>query len=258
MPLEVRLVIRIEKKHVLKTLAALPLCLILFCYYFLPSYQTSLGSFSDAFCSMIFGSMDMENERIYLLTVENIAFILLFNIMFTGYITSHFRYSCVYVFSRIKSRKSWFSARALEIVIFAAVYDLFYILGTSAICIAATGTWPNYVAIYRVIIVYVFTFLILVNTTLLINIIALRIGTAPAFFVVEGIVFGLIALLLATYDIRAMVIINPISCLNLFNQGLNTGWFTAINNLIIGGAIFAFGRWYVGRYDIAMFDAEIN
>jgi hypothetical protein len=251
-------VIRIEKKHLFKTVAALPLCLVLFCYYFLPNYQTQLGSFSEAFCSMIFGSMDMENERVYLLTVENIAFIMLFNIMYTGYITSHFRYSCVYVFSRIKSRKGWFSARAAEIMIFAAVYDLFYILGASAICAAATGSGPNYVALYRMIIVYVFTFLVLVNTTLLINIIALRLGTAPGFFIVQGIVFGLIALLLATYDTKIMVILNPISCLNLFNQGMNTGWLTALNNLIILAVIFLFGRWYVGKYDVAMFDAEIN
>lgn len=249
--------LKTEKKHLLKALIAIPLCLILYCYELSPGAKSNM-ELTAVFAQIIFGVIDFEYSYVYIMTIENIAFIILFNLLFSGHITSHFRYSCVYVFSRLTDRKKWYSKRALEIMSTAFLYSFLYVLMALLVSMNAAGKPLDVLTLYRVLLVFLFAFLIVSSTTLLINILALRFGTAPGLFMVEGALFALIALLMFTYKNSVLVMMNPLACLNLFQLGANTGLFTVVYNFAILIAVFFAGRRYVSNYDVAMFDAELN
>ena len=200
-----------------KALSAFPLCLVLYCFILRPGCR-DFYTLTETFCDTIFGIMDYEDTRVYIMTVENIAFIMMFNLMLGGHIAHHFRYSCVYVFTRLSSRRGWYAARALEIIVTAVLYCLFYVGSVLLISLNASQKPLDVVTLNRVLLVFLFSFLFVSSTTLLANILSLRYGTAVGFFITEGVTLTLLALLTATYRIKAAVLLNPIAFLNLFDQ----------------------------------------
>ena len=68
--------IKTEKRHLLKSLIAIPLCLLLYCYNLMPGANAG-GSLVETFAKTVFGVMNFEYTYVYAMTVENIAFILL-------------------------------------------------------------------------------------------------------------------------------------------------------------------------------------
>ncbi len=248
--------VRLEKRNLLKAFIAVPLCFVLYSFH-LASAPSSL-SLSEQLEIMVFGKMDFNYSYAYIMTIENIAFIMLFNLMFSTHITTHFRYSCVYVFSRLRDRRRWYAARMLEIIICALIYTLLYVISVLVICMIVTGRPLDSVTLYRCFMVFLFSFLIVCSSTLLINLLALKFGTGAGFFIVEGIIFALVVIFMLTYDLPWAAYVNPLACLNLFNSPKNTAWVTTANNFIIFAAVFLGGMKYVSGYDVAMFDAELN
>ena len=241
----------------IKVLSAVPLCLILYCFNLIPGSQAG-ESLTDVFTKTIFGKLDYQYSYVYAMAAENVAFILLFDILFAGHLTGHFRYSCVYVFTRIRSRRLWYFSRIGELTVCALLYSFLYVLCSLLVSINATQKLPDGLLLQRVALVFLFAFALVLASAVSVNLLALRFGTAVGFFSVAAVIFGLIALLILTYRNRVLVMFNPLACLNLFQLGRNTGMFTIGYDLLILIAVVLIGSVIVNRYDVALFDPELN
>jgi len=241
----------------LRALLALPLCLVLYCYELEPGCRAGF-SLTQTFCAILFGALDYQNSYVYVMTIENIAFILLFNLMFASYISGHFRYSCVYVFSRVSNRKTWYFKRVAELLACALLYVVLYVGCVLLISMNASQQPLTPVALARVGMVCLFSFFLVGSITLASNLLALRFGTAVGLLVTTGVLLAFLALLLFFHESRWAILLNPLACLNLFNSGRNGALFTTVYNFIILTVTSVYGAWYVSDYDVALFDAELN
>lgn len=248
--------IKLERKQFAKTLLAIPLCLILSAYDFI-SAQLDI-SVIDMFVQKIMGRVTSYDSSSYILTVQNISFVIIFNFAFCDYIASHFRFGCVYVFSRLRSRWTWYYSRVIELVIYAFLYLVLFFGGTLLICICKSTRAFEITSLRTVAFLLAFSFFIVVNSTLAINLLSIRWGATVSFFAVEAILFFLIALSFFTHDIAWAVSLNPMSCLDLLNKETHIMLFIILNNTVWFLALFYIGRRRVAMYDIALFDPEIN
>ena len=204
----------------------------------------------------LFGSMVSDSKEMFLIIVQNIIFIVLFSALFSGYISAHFRYSCVYVFSRLKSRRRWFAERALELMITAALYAAVYIGVTLMICCASSNAPFLREHLGSLLLLYLCALLITVNITLGINLLSLRFGSTVSFFVVQAALAGFIYLALNTAVSAPCAWLNPLSCILILDAP--TPYLPILGSVIILILLFFGGMAYVDRYDIALFDPEIN
>lgn len=192
----------------------------------------------------------------YSIVLQNMIFVILFSVMFSGYIAGHFRFSCVYVFSRLKSRRGWFAQRGCELMLSTALYIAVYMLATGIICKAGSAAAFPTAHMGDVLLIYVCAWLIAVNITLLINIASLRLGSTISFFAAQAILAGLIYPAVNTAPTAALAWVNPLSCV-LVLDAPNPGKTLIMGAVILLILLFG-GMEYVNRYDIAMFDPEIN
>lgn len=247
---------RVDRRRLKKALLAIPLALALHCLALIsqpepmPAMELLLGK--------VFGRITLNNNGIYLLAIENLAFVLVFNLLYATCISEHFRYSCVYVFSRQRCRRAWYFRRVGELVLYAVLYLLLYLGCVLLVCLRCStlplepGDWGKFA------FVFLFSISIVVDTTLAINLLAMRWGVTVSFFLVQGVLSSLILLAIWTCNIPWMVQLNPISCLSLLDQGAGEQVRMAAYHVLIFAAILFGGARYVARYDIAMFDAERN
>ena len=239
----------------LRSLFSLPLAFIL-CLHLLKPGCRSFSTPTDVFFDSLFGAMDFDNRRVYILTVENIAYIVVFHLLFGSHISEHFRYGCVYVFSRLHNRTRWYLRRVAEILLCCLLYSSFYIMSVLLICCnAASGSADSFLLV-RVLLVFLFSFVIMGTTTVLTNLLSLRYGTAPSIFITEFLFFGLIAILTLTYKNSFLVLANPVAFLNLFNNGVGPAVFTVFYNLFLLLLTIILGLRYIQKYDVALFDHE--
>ncbi len=246
--------VRLEKNTILKIPAAGVLSLAL-------NITTLAGSKTETdpfemLLYRLFGTMLSDPKEMYTIVVQNMIFVVLFSVLFAGYIAGHFRFSCVYVFSRLKSRRGWFVQRGCELMLSAALYTAVYMAVTILICNAgSTAKFPAE-HVSDVLLLYVCAWLIVVNITFTINLMSLRLGSTVSFFVSQAALAGLIYPAVNTAPSAPLAWVNPLSCV-LALDAPHPGKTLITGGIILLVLIFG-GMEYVNRYDVAMFDPEIN
>ena len=106
------------------------------------------------------------------------------------------------------------------------------------------------------LLLYLCALLITVNITLGINLLSLRFGSTVSFFVVQAALAGFIYLALNTAVSAPCAWLNPLSCILILDAP--TPYLPLLGSVIILILLFFGGMAYVDRYDIALFDPEIN
>lgn len=248
--------IKIEKKQIIKTFLAIPLCILLSCYDLIS--QPDMYDIEELFVQKIFGRISFYDSSAYFITMQNLVFVILFNLIFSGYIASYFRYSCVYVFSRLKNRRSWYSSRIVELMIYAFIYVTLFLGGNLIVCIHKSVLSLESEAWKTIFLLLFLSFLLVVNTTLAINILSIRWGTTMSFFVIQVLMFLLVLLAIFTCNITWAAVINPVSCLNILGGDARTIVLIIASNIVWSLVIIGFGMRRVIKYDVALFDAELN
>ncbi len=247
---------KIEKRFIIKAFLSIPLALILYCYeVFSPPEAIEI---TDMFIQKVFGKITTSDSSAYILTIQNLAFVIIFNLLFSSYISEHFRYSCVYVFSRLKSRKVWFNHRVLELIIYATIYIIMFFIITLFVCIRKSTLEFQSDDIEVYMIILLFSLMITLNTTIATNLLSIKFGTITSFFVVQGVLFFLVIISLVSDHNTFLSIVNPISCLNLLTHENYMTGLMMLNNIVIFFLLYFYGKKSITCYDIALFDAEIN
>jgi hypothetical protein len=213
----------------------------------------------------VLGQTSLNEKKVFVLVAESLIYLVIFNILYGNYISEDFRYSSVYLFSRLKNRKNWFYKKAFELLFIAGSYTIIF-LGTNLfICKYSSTKTINRETWIIFMMLFAMLTMILTITTMAINLISLKYGNSIGFIsvYVTFLVLIYIALkgqyipLIRKYPI--LMAINP-ACGISFN-------FTEIPYiqvvilfyyLVIITASFYFGANYVNKLDISLSDSENN
>lgn len=248
--------IRWEKEQIYKILSACPLAFIK-CINELVS-EVRDYSITDLVSYQIYGKISSPDGEMLVLVLQNMIFMIVFQIMFADYISKHFRYSCVYVFTRLQNRKKWYVCRIAELAV-AAVFYLALYIGTITLICTGKSTYPLTGAdIKALVLLMISAFFLVWNATVLVNTISLRWGMMAGFFFVQAGLAVLYALSKVSMAYPSLTMINPIACINILNADGGAILQMLIGNLGWTMLICYCSMRYIEKYDIALMDAELN
>lgn len=242
-------------KYIKKSFLIIPLTLLL---YNLELFSKPSGlAVSDLMISKLFGSITYQDRTSYVLVFENLAFLIIGNILFSNYISNHFRYSSVYVFSRIKRRNRWFLKRAFEVILLSLIYCLMYIGILFLISLHSSSNPLDMYSVKITLHLFLYCSFIVAFTTLLINLLSIKYGSIIAIIAVQ--IFTIILTVLAvTFSQSKFGILNPMIVVSTFNLSTSVRVIVAIYDLLLIGIILYIGCKFIGNYDIALTDNEIS
>lgn len=213
--------------------------------------------------SRIFEQVTDDNSKAFLIMLSNILYLVLFNIFFGNMISEDFRFSSVYLFSRLKNRRVWFYKRAFELVMISSVYTVFFLGSNILVCMFCSTRNIEINDLKIFLILFGLITMILAITTIIINLISIRLGSTTAFITVYICVVMLIflstkhesiPLLGKYYYVR---VFNPLSgiVLNLFDNQF-AQCMVIFYYLVLLTLTFVLGGKYVNNIDIALADGE--
>ena len=246
--------IRVERNQFAKTIAAIPLCLVLSSFSLL-SEPEKIDVIS-LFIHHLFGTMSLDTHGTFLLVMENMLFLLLFQLLFADHISRHVRLGGVYILSRVQSRNRWYFSRILELTGYASLYVLFYFL-TLLWVSARRSTLPvNMSQFSMVVLLWMLSVLLAIQISTITNLAALYRGTAVAVF---AVMCGFVILIMHAVignSIPAMRWLNPMACLGLLYAPTYQQVWMITYHVLLTIITQLVGAQIIQHYDIALFDAE--
>lgn len=240
-----------------KTLFAVPLAVVMTLAN-LPNNARALPVSRLIELSLFGGEIDI-NPGALLTILLSVGFVVLFNILYGNTISNEFRYCSVYVFTRIANRCRWFICKVAELLIYAVCYSVLIIAAAFGMCALSSSLPVDSAAYMNMPMQFVAALFLLFTTTLLINLISMRLGSSAGFISVYSTVIILISLL-TLVDIRPpwLRLLNPMICLSLPSMGRTHMIFTLCYDFTIAAAVLIAGIFLVKRFNIALFDSESN
>ncbi len=211
----------------------------------------------------IFEQVTDDTSKAFLLVLSNILYLVLFNIFFGNMISEDFRFNSVYLFSRLKDRRVWFYKRAFEIVMISSVYTVLFLGSNILVCMFCSTRKIEIYDLKIFLILFVLITMILAITTIIINLISIRLGSTTAFITVYICVVMLIFLSTKHESIPILGkyyyarVLNPLSGIvlnlsdNQFAQCLVIFYY-----FVLMALTFVLGGMYVNSADIALVDGE--
>lgn len=244
-----------KRREYLKTFIGVPLCLVMSVFDLISS--TRSYNVVEAFAYKVFGTISFQDEGVFLLTMQNLLFVVVCNILFADSLSAHFRTGCVYVFSRIHNRSRWFFKQVISLMAKTSIFTCLYLLTTLLICACKSNETVQIKDLYSLVLIFVFSLLLCGLTTLSVNLLSIRWGTTVGFIFVQLSLFSLIFVGTITYKSPVAIALNPVSCLNvlghehevLLNLLCSFGWMLLLCFV---------GRNFIKKYDVYLFDAEVT
>lgn len=218
---------------------------------------------STIMLTKIMGTITTDNSRVFVFVMEKQFYLVLFNIMFGNYIYEHFRFSSVYVFTRINSRKNWIIKEYIELLLISIIYTGLFLLTCLFIC--KKGSLQLYDSeVINVFITLYFNLVILIFwSTLLINLLALRYGNIIAFIIVYIAFTVLMFIGLKQQYIQnksvaeLLYLVNPVSgVLNGYTYNTFLKVLSYIFKIVFVTITTIIGEKYIAKMDIALEDCE--
>lgn len=217
----------------------------------------------DLLLGKIMGQMTTDNATVFIFLVDSLFYLIIFNLLYGNFIYDDFRYSSVYLFSRLKSRKTWFYKKSLELLGITIVYTLIFLLTNLWLSKMNTVQAINSETLIIFGLLFTRLVLLLFLTTILINLLSIRFGNALGFITVYIGVVMLIFLAASHQSIpfigsnNVFLFLNPIC-------GLIEETFSNFNiqvlfyfyNFFLLCIINIVGAFYIDRFDIALVDYE--
>jgi hypothetical protein len=146
--------------------------------------------------SKVLASTTQANFTMFVLTIGNLYFLFLFNLLFGTYIFNDANNCGTYIFSRLKDRRTWFYRKARELMMFSFCYTALVIA-----TLAAISLWESKrgidekMLIIAVLLLFYFT-LLSALTSVAISLLAFRWGSIIAFLIIYFIEVMLVLSLL--------------------------------------------------------------
>lgn len=241
-------------RKLLKTLWVVPYVICISAFHLLSEPSERLVS--DIFLGELMGQTQADGIMLFLLTMENLGFLLLFHMLFGTFISEKFSHAPAYVFSRITRRGSWFLGQCLRLMLIAGVYTALQ-LGTHIwICsrMSLLGiderTWE------LAGITWIVFVCLLIMTSIPLNILAVARGTMPAFLIVYCVLVILAYLAVQTVGNPLLSMWNPLCYAQLFSEGRMQRLVQICYYLVLAAAVCAYGTVFIRGYDITLKEAD--
>lgn len=97
----------------------------------------------DLFSSSIFDVYGIMKKKALVLAMENMMFIVYFNLFFGNYIYNYFVKGSVFTFSRIQNRKKWFWKQSIKLYGLCIIFAFFYLFMQLAVCMYSSMQMPD-------------------------------------------------------------------------------------------------------------------
>ncbi len=245
-----------DREQICKILMACPLALIKCSSELVPMVRDY--TITDIVSYKIYGKISNPEGDMLVLVLQNLIFMIVFEILFADYVSKHFRYSSVYVFTRLQNRRRWYAERLIEMAVLAVLYIVLYIGTMTAICVRNSSYGLRTEDIRSLLVLAVSAFFLTWNAVMLINVISLRWGIMVGFFCVQAGMVTLYALAKVCMNYSFLMIINPITSINILAADSSTILQMFAGNLIWTAAIGLGSMYYVEKYDVALLDGELS
>lgn len=248
-------------KKWLKVLVIIPITIIFSAYKFISEpIDITVG---NLLLSTVMGQTSTENTTAFLFVVEKLFYLVIFNIMYGNFIYDDFRYSSVYLFSRLKSRSTWFYKKSLELLGITFVYTGLFLITNFFICKNCTLSPIEQSDIIILFLLFARIIMLLFLTTVAINLISIRLGNALGFIIVY---ISVVLLVFVAMNQSSLPYIGTSKWLLIFNPACgiiediyyDTNLLVVffIYNIILVCIAMMIGSLYIDRFDVALVDYE--
>jgi hypothetical protein len=136
-----------KKKNLLSLLIIIPVTVVFNYTLLWPGESSSL---SQMLVSNLYDVKSIYEEKTLILAANSIYFIVLFHILFGTYIYKDFISNGAYIFTRLKSRKTWFYRKSFEIIKFSMIYSILFVGTLLALCSYYKKELPGADVLYTV------------------------------------------------------------------------------------------------------------
>lgn len=211
----------------------------------------------DLFSSGIMDVYGIMKKKALVLAMENLMFIVYFNLFFGNYIYNYFVKGSVFTFSRIQNRKKWFWRQSLQLHGICIIFSLFYLVLQLLVSMYSSMQIPDLECLKVFLIFWIAFSVILMISTLCINLSAVKFGVVKAFLITYMVIVLLMQLSIHFEDIPILKnhyilhIFNPMSAISLIlikGKLLKLG-AVAYYHLLIAIIVYLAGK-YIKKIDI--------
>lgn len=175
----------------------------------------------DLFSHHVFDVYGIMKRKALVLAMENLVFIVYFNLLFGNYIHNYFVKGSVFIFSRIQNRRKWFRIQSIQLYGICIIFTFVYLVMQLGVSIYSSMQMPDLECLKVFLIFWIAFSVILMISTFGINLGAIKFGTVKAFLMVYVFMIVLIQLSIHFDDIPilknyyAIHVLNPMSAMSL-------------------------------------------
>ena len=229
-------------------------------------YKNEYITLDNFLISSLFGSNSKLEKKIYVLLIDNLYYIILFNFLYGSYIYDEFRNNEVYQFTRIRNRGKWFKNKFFKLLGLAVLYSTMLLMCIFVIGMYTTDDLPEiqtYLLLFRMLIMISS---IIFLSTLVINILSIKLNNIEAFAIVYISILALV--FIATIQNQKLPDMSKIDLENLWNPMagliLNSKdnplfqYFSITYYAVLSIIGFFVGNKTIGKMDISLVDNEVK
>lgn len=215
----------------------------------------------DLFSNHIFDVYGIMKNKALVLAMENLMFIVYFNLFFGNYIYNYFVKGSVFTFSRIQNRRKWCWKQSIQLYGISVIFAFLYLVMQLGVSMYSSMQMPDLECLKSFLIFWAAFSVILMLSTFSINLCAIQFGTVKAFLMVYVCMVVLMKLSIHFEDIPILKdyyiahIVNPMSAMSLIlikGKILKLGAILYYHLLIVGIVYFA-GN-FIKKMDILHMD----
>lgn len=253
----------IRGSTIIKLLSVIPVtCLIKHTLFF--GEESSEHVVSRRIIHEIFSMTRLGDMKTFVMTMDGMFFLFLFNLLFGTYIYKEFGTSSVYLFSRLKSRSKWLIRKSIVLTVMSGIYVLLYLFTIFCIASIHAKFTCNLLDFLKVLLVWFVLMLYASITTISINYVSIRFGSAIGFVVVFAAQMLLFSAVIQYENIPNvmwkpfLLYGNPASMIavGMNDLSLQQGLLAMIDLFWLLLLILIGAKW-INHYDVALSDREM-
>jgi hypothetical protein len=256
----------LRKSSIIKTLSILPIVFFRKSNLLIYGYRYNATiPIAELFLQNMFSGNPSRMHTNIVIVMFGLVEVIVFNLLFGTYIYRDLYENSIYIFVRQKSRGKWFHNRSAQLFVYSAVYHGLFVFLTFLLCMRYSNQRVDIVAIRVVLTTYILIQLFAFWTTLVINLLAVRLG-ATASFIVNYVVLLVLSMVALNHekipvikDIPFVLSLNPVANVTInWNDGIGKGLFPAVYFIILITITMILGGIMISKTDISLENKEQN
>jgi hypothetical protein len=214
---------------------------------------------SALLCSKIFSSTTSAGITKFVLTIGNLYFLFLFNLLYGIYIFNDANNCGIYIFSRLKDRRGWFNGKVRTVILFSLCYMALVVICFVMVSLWQIRSWPDRKMLATALLMFCFLTVLAALTTTAISALSFWCGSVVAFLAVYFIEALMVLSLLMPSDTTVAKVwdyINPFGGIFSLDNLDAITVFRLFYIVALFGILAYMGGKYIARLDIGLKDVE--